>query len=108
MLVDKLLRLGGWFAAIAVAARHVHLLIQLPPHLTRQWVGQLKRHVTFTLREQGWSGTLWAGQAKYVPIRDRPHQLNAYQYIIAHVKEGAAVATRFLSGFAMPAGFSRR
>jgi hypothetical protein len=93
MIAEKLLRLGAQFAAIAVAGRHVHLLVKLPRQLTRHWIGQVKRHVTFLLRDHGWSGKVWAEQAKYVPIRDRPHQLNAYRYILAHVEEGAAVMT---------------
>ncbi len=93
MIAEKLLFLGGQFAAIAVAGRHVHLLVKLPPEWSRHWIGQVKRHVTCLLRDHGWSGKVWAEQAKYVPIRNRTHQLNAYRYILGHVEEGAAVLT---------------
>ena len=36
-------------------------------------------------------GGIWAKRGKIVPVADRKHQLNAYQYILDHASEGAAV-----------------
>ena len=44
-----------------------------------------------TLPPRGWTGLLWAVRSKVIPIRDRAHQLNAYNYILEHAEEGAWV-----------------
>jgi hypothetical protein len=88
---ERLALFGDPVAIVAVNARHAHLLLKLPPAETRHRVGMIKRHVTFSLRKLQWSGPVWAGGAKFVPIRDRQHQLNAYQYIADHIEEGGAV-----------------
>jgi len=90
-LHEKLIRLGAQIAIVAVNGRHVHLLVKLPPIRTRQEMGMVKRHVTFRLRESGDTAKVWADGAKFVPIKDRAHQVNAFKYIADHVKEGAAV-----------------
>ena len=93
-LRDKLERLGAELAILAVAGRHVHILIKMPAAQTRKWIGFAKRHVTFRLRAEGFTDRLWASGAKFVPIRDRSHQLNVYRYIEKHEVEGAFILRR--------------
>ncbi len=88
---EKLTRLGILVAILAVGGRHAHLLVKLPPKQTRFLMGMVKRHATFRLREFGDKERVWAERPKFVPIKDRTHQLNAYRYIADHVKEGAVV-----------------
>ena len=88
---DKLEKLGAVVACLSISAKHGHLLVKLPPSQTRLWVGHAKRHAWFELRETGWSRKLWAERPKFIPIRDRAHQLNVYRYILRHAHEGAYV-----------------
>lgn len=88
---ERIFSFGNLVAIVAVNGRHAHLLIKLPPAETRHRVGMIKRHVTFTLKNAGWVGPVWAGGAKFVPINDRRHQMNAYKYIADHVEEGGVV-----------------
>ena len=90
-LWDRLSGLGGMIAIIAVAGRHAHLLVKVPADMTRSWVGLCKKHVTFSLKELGVTGKVWAKGAKLVPVKDRAHQLNVYRYIERHEQEGAVV-----------------
>lgn len=92
-IADKVVALRSLFAIVAVAGRHAHLLLKLPPRLTQHWCGQIKRHVTFTLKESGWTGKVWGKGEKIVPVESRSHQLSAYGYIQRHAEEGAAVLT---------------
>jgi hypothetical protein len=69
---------------------HAHLLAKMPPGpVPREWVGRAKKHANFIGKEHGWTGKLWAVRSKIIPIRDRPHQLNTFDYILDHFKEGA-------------------
>jgi hypothetical protein len=58
-ILDKLHQLGGTAVCLTVAAQHVHLLAKIPIGSYREWMGTIKRHVWFTLRERGWIGRLW-------------------------------------------------
>ena len=80
--------------AIAVAAMHVHLLIELPPRTAvKRLVGHAKRHVWFQL--DGRLGrAVWAAGCGVTPIRSRSHLENATAYILRHLDEGAAVWSR--------------
>jgi hypothetical protein len=90
-LWDRLTGLGGQMAIVAVAARHAHLLSKMPPKSTREWIAACKRHVTFNFKDHGINRKIWAQGAKFVPIKDWPHQLNVFRYIARHVDEGAYV-----------------
>jgi len=92
-LCDRLNRLGSTVAIISVSARHSHVLAKFPPRLTRHWAGIIKRHATYTLKEHGWNRRLWAKGEKFLRIRNRQHQLNAFGYIQRHADEGAFVLT---------------
>jgi hypothetical protein len=90
-LHDRLCEKGARLAILAVAGRHAHLLAKLPKSAARVWVGESKKHVTFTLRERGRSGRLWGERGKFVPIKDRNHQVSVYRYIERHERQGAYV-----------------
>ena len=78
-------------ACLSVGGQHIHLLVKMPIGQTRNVIGNAKRHAWFVLREKGWINKLWGKRAKSIPIRDRPHQINVYNYIIEHQNEGAWV-----------------
>lgn len=88
---DRFEELGALVAIIAVARKHLHILVKLPPSFTRAWTGLVKKHAWFEMRPTGRHRKLWAGGAKFVKVRDRPHQLNVYYYIKRHLREGAWV-----------------
>jgi len=89
-LVDRLQSLGAFVLAVAVATKHAHLLVKLPPSKATLWSGAAKRHAWFELREKvGWSGKLWARKGKATPVKDRQHQLNVYRYILKHERQEA-------------------
>jgi hypothetical protein len=91
VLVARLQKLNALVACIAVARQHAHILAKLAPREARSIVGAAKKHAWFTLREQGRARRLWGGLSKCTPIKDRSHQLNAYRYIMRHVREGAVI-----------------
>ena len=88
-ILARLEELGAVVACVAAARNHLHLLVKMPADRTRQWVGYAKRHAWFVMRPTGRFRKLWAGGAKFVAIRDRRHQLNVYEYIVRHAREGA-------------------
>jgi hypothetical protein len=89
---EKLIRLGAQVLAVSMSATHAHILAKmLPGQIPRTWVGQAKKHSNFIAKEHGWTGELWAVRSKVISIKDRPHQLNTFNYILDHVDEGAWV-----------------
>ena len=91
-LVEKLLRLGAQLLALSMSGQHCHFLAKMPPgEIPRKWTGQAKKHAHFIANEKDWKGALWAVRSKVTPIKDRPHQLNAFDYILRHANEGAWV-----------------
>jgi hypothetical protein len=87
---NKLILLGAQVLAVSMSATHLHTLAKMPPgSFPRKWMGQAKKHSNFTSKEHGWTGKLWAVRCKVIPIKDRPHQLNTFYYILDHIKEGA-------------------
>jgi hypothetical protein len=90
-LRDRLQAKGALVVCIAVARQHIHILAKMLQGQERDWLGAAKRHAWFVLREQGWRTKLWAKGSQSVLIRDRPHQLNAYRYIMRHAEQGAWV-----------------
>ena len=70
----------------------MHLLAKLPVETDpRILMGLAKKHAAFEAKAKGWFGKLWAKRCKELRVRDRGPQLNAYGYILDHIKEGAWV-----------------
>ena len=91
-LRNKLLTLGAQVLCVSMGSTHAHILAKMPPGpVPREWVGRAKKHSNFIGKEHGWTGKLWAVRGKVIPITDRGHQLNAFHYILAHVRERAWV-----------------
>jgi hypothetical protein len=90
---DRLRQEGAEVIVVAVGGQHVHAQVKMPAFQTRHWVGLAKRHVTFVLHAQGWKGLVWAVRSKEKPIEDRAHQLNVFEYIRKHARQGAWVWT---------------
>ncbi|MEM6333481.1 MAG: hypothetical protein AAF823_09105 [Planctomycetota bacterium] len=76
--------------AIAVAGQHLHALAKLPADTaqTRRIVGQAKRKSSRAARH-ALPGRIWAAGGSYLPIRDRSHHRNAFNYILSHANQGA-------------------
>lgn len=91
-VVERLIQCGAQVLALSCSGQHVHLLAKMPGgEVPRQWVGRAKMHATFILRRLGWAGELWAVRSKIIPVRDRRHQLNVFNYVLDHATEGAWV-----------------
>src|SRR5688572_29199660 len=89
---DRLEQQGAFVLCLAVSAKHLHLLAKLPPGLyDRKAMGIAKKHTTFELRKQGWTGKLWAKRGKELAVRTRQHHRRVYHYILNHVREGAFI-----------------
>lgn len=100
--------------AIAVAATHLHVLAQFPARPAkptfierglrrtsaiddpvRHLMGIAKQWSAKRLVREGHvaSGPIWGKRGKIVPIRDRRHQINVFNYVAQHAEEGAEVWT---------------
>ncbi len=90
-LRDSLIRCGSRVACLAVGGQHVHLLVELPPTETWNWLGIAKRDAWFALRNTGDPRKLWGKHGRCFSITDRSHQENAYRYIVRHEVQGAWV-----------------
>ncbi|OAI48046.1 hypothetical protein AYO44_01185 [Planctomycetaceae bacterium SCGC AG-212-F19] len=90
-LRDKLVAQGALVVCLSVSGQHIHILAKTERFQAREWMGIAKKHGWYELREHGWVGKLWAKRGKELPIRDRRHQLNVYNYIMRHEREGAWV-----------------
>ena len=89
---ERLEDLGAFVLCLSQSGQHLHLLAKLPFGVNaRIWMGLAKKHAAFEAKAKGWQGKLWAKRGKEVRVRSRPHQLNAYHYILNHAKEGAWV-----------------
>jgi hypothetical protein len=89
---DKLVSLGAQVLVVSVSSTHVHVLAKMPGGpVPREWIGRAKKHTTFVCKDRGWQGKLWAVRGKVTPVKNRPHQLNVYRYILDHLQEGAWV-----------------
>ena len=92
-MLDKLRRDGIDVIAISVDDHHFHVLLPCPDHRPRQWLGRAKMHASMELRELGLHGQVWARGCRALPIRDRGHQVNTFDYIVDHRRREAAVWT---------------
>jgi hypothetical protein len=91
-LREKLIAQGAQVICQCVSAQHLHIQAHMPPEQCRAWLGVAKKHAWFVLRdEHAWTGKLWGKRGKSVPIRDRQHQINVFDYILRHREQGAWV-----------------
>ncbi len=77
--------------AIAVGAKHAHIVAQLPDNQAKRIVGHAKKHAAHILIEHGLIGGAWAKGCRTEPVVDRSHQLNAIDYVARHRAQGAWV-----------------
>lgn len=92
-MVLKLLEQNVQIIALAVTAVHYHLLLKIPDAQVRWRVGLAKKHASHELSKVGLPGTVWAKKCRALPIQDRAHQVNVFEYIQEHATEGAWVWT---------------
>jgi hypothetical protein len=88
-LVEMLLDQQTQVIVLALDAVHFHFLAKLPDKRVRPKVARAKKHATFTLRDSGPEGRVWAQKSKVTPITDRQHQLSVFKYICRHQGKGA-------------------
>ena len=92
-LAWMLLRIDIEVIAISVDGIHLHILARFPDTQVRPRVGRAKKHASHVLRDYGLTGTVWAKKCRPLPVRDREHQVNVFNYIVSHGLEGAWVWT---------------
>lgn len=92
-MVEKLLADRIELLTLAINNHHFHLLARFRDHRPKHWVGRAKMHESMLLRDVGLPGKVWAVGCRTLPIRDRPHQLNVFDYILKHRRQGATVWT---------------
>jgi len=102
MLVDQRLKV----IALSLDAVHCHFLARFPSRSGGPIVGRAKKHAYFKLHATGHVGKLWARACRMLPITDRQHQVNTYNYIRDHAHVGAWVWT-FKEGLYWRPGTSR-
>jgi REP element-mobilizing transposase RayT len=90
-MVDRLLELNVRLLALSCGRAHYHLLGGFSDHEVRQLVGRAKKNATFDLRECGFEGRAWARKSRPLPVGNRAHQRNVFEYILDHAREGAWV-----------------
>jgi hypothetical protein len=74
---------------LSLDAIHFHVLGRFPNSNVRPLVGRAKKHAYYEMHVQGFVGRLWGDGSNVVPIVDRKHQLNVFNYITAHQAKGA-------------------
>ena len=76
---------------LSVDRIHFHLLARFPDHNPRHHIGVAKKESSHYLKAdgQGATGGVWGTRTQCIPIKDRAHQVKAYEYILAHSKHGA-------------------
>lgn len=88
-LVEMLLQQEAELLALSLDAVHFHLLArfgQVPP---RPVIGRAKKHAYHILHDAGHTGSAWAKRCRVLPITDRAHQVNVFDYILRHGENGA-------------------
>jgi hypothetical protein len=93
-LVARLARRRLRIVALAVGARHAHLLVELPRRREVQsdLLGQCKSASSHAIRRTV-PGRVWPAGWQLVPIHDRRQQWQTFHYIVAHARQGAWVWT---------------
>ena len=92
-MVEMLLHLGAEVLALSLGGMHLHALIRFGSVPAKRTVGRAKKHAYHVLQEAYGLGRIWAAGCRPEPIVDRQHQVNVYQYLLDHVREGAWVWT---------------
>lgn len=100
-IAEKLLEVGMEVLAVSVGAVHYHLLGRFRDGDVRGPVGRAKKHAWHELVKAGFVGKAWAKRCRALPVADRAHQVNAFNYIVAHAGKGAWVWT-FREGLVPP------
>jgi REP element-mobilizing transposase RayT len=75
--------------ALSVSDVHFHMLARFPSPKVKSFVGRAKKHAYFVLRDAGIADRIWEAGCHVLPIRDRQHQVNVFNYICAHQEKGA-------------------
>ena len=88
-LVEMLLEQEVELLALSLDAIHYHLLARFDDRSARQLVGRAKKHATFILKDTGHAGSAWTKRSRVLPIKDRVHQVNVFNYIVRHADDGA-------------------
>lgn len=100
-IVEALLFHNVDVLAVAVSAKHWHVLARFhslgsvltKDRTARHLMGIAKKRSARALSdaELVGRGGVWAKRCRPLPIKDRPHQVNVFGYILKHIKKGAAV-----------------
>jgi hypothetical protein len=90
-MVERLLEMQIELLALSVGAAHYHLLGRFPNAQVRWPVGRAKKHASHLLTGVGLEGSVWGKKCRALPVKDRAHQLNVFEYICNHAAEGAWV-----------------
>ena len=88
-LVEMFRRQEVELLALSMDAIHFHLLARFGNRPARTVVGRAKKHATFILKKLGHEGRVWTKRARVLPITDRDHQINVFNYIRGHQSKGA-------------------
>ena len=86
-----LLRQEVELLALSMDAIHFHLLARFGDHPARSIIGRAKKHATFILKKSGHEGRVWTKRARVLPVTDRTHQINVFNYIAGHGSKGGWV-----------------
>ena len=92
-MAAKLLSLEVELLAISVDRVHYHILARFPTDHVKHWVGIAKKHSGILMRPHGIVGGTWAIGCRALPITDREHQVNTFEYIRRHSLKGAVIWT---------------
>ncbi len=92
VVVEKFQTDGIELLAASMTRDHLHVLVRVPDHNPREWMGRAKKHSSHILREKNLKpeGSLWGVRCKVDPVKDRSHQINIVGYIRDHRDEGGA------------------
>jgi hypothetical protein len=72
-------------------AVHLHMLARFGDRNVRTEVGRIKKHAYHVVQGNEHTGSLWETRSQVVPVKDRRHQVNVYNYVLRHANKGAWV-----------------
>jgi len=86
---------------VSLSAKHLHVLARFPLRNPRIKIGWAKKYATQQLKAHGFTVSLslkqgegiWAKRSRAEPITNRPHQLEAFNYVRKHKRSGASLWT---------------
>jgi REP element-mobilizing transposase RayT len=90
-MAEKLKCDGVELLALAVDDHHFHLLARFPDARPKHWIGRAKMNASMMMRGEKAHSRLWASGCRTLPIKDRAHQKNVFNYILRHAEQGAAI-----------------